>query len=254
MNCNDTQQLIDAYVDGELDLVRSLEIERHLQECASCMQTYKNRQALRTAISNSSTLYHHAPASLQKRLQSSLHTASKVAPSPRTVVWRTLIAAAALTLVLVLAWNAFRMLTPPPASGSLTQQVLSSHIRSLMPGHLTDVVSTDQHTVKPWFDGKLDFSPPVVDLKQQGYPLIGGRLDYVNNRSVAVAVYHHQEHVINLFMWPADQNASQETTTITQQGYHLISWTRAGTTYWAVSDLEEAQLQDFVRLIQQNTQ
>ena len=250
MNCNDVQHLLDGYVDGELDLVRSLEIEQHLQQCTSCTQAYKSRQALRRAL-NSGNFYYRPPASLQKRIQSSLHKTSS--PSLRSRARLTLIAAAALTLVLLIAWSAFRLISPPPASNSLAQEVLASHIRSLMPGHLVDVPSSDQHTVKPWFDGRLDFSPPVVDLKQQGYPLTGGRLDYVDKRAVAVLVYQHGEHVINLFVWPAGPNENLGATTITQQGYHIISWTRSGMIYWAVSDLEATQLQDFVRLVQQSS-
>jgi len=154
---------------------------------------------------------------------------------------------------LIVAWNVVRFVMPAPTTNVLTQEVLASHIRSLMPGHLVDVTSSNQHTVKPWFNGKLDFSPPVVDLAQQGYPLIGGRLDYVRNKAVAVLVYQHRGHVINLFVWPEGQNEGQGTTSITQQGYHILSWNRSGMSYWVVSDLEEAQLQEFVRLVQQNT-
>ncbi|GHO98938.1 membrane protein [Reticulibacter mediterranei] len=249
MNCDDVQDLIDGYVDGELDLVRSLEIEQHLQKCVTCMQEYKNRQILHRAISNGN-FYYRAPASLQKRIQSSM----KSSPPPlRGIAWRTLIAAAALTLLLIVAWNVVRFVMLTSTTNSLTQEVLASHIRSLMPGHLVDVSSSNQHTVKPWFNGKLDFSPPVVDLAQQGYPLIGGRLDYVRNKAVAVLVYQHGGHVINLFVWPEGQNEGQGTTSITQQGYHILSWNRSGMSYWVVSDLEEAQLQEFVRLVQQNT-
>jgi anti-sigma factor RsiW len=249
VNCDDVQDLIDGYVDGELDLVRSLEIEQHLQKCVICMQEYKNRQILHSAISNGN-FYYRTPASLQKRIQSSM----KSSPPPlHSIVRRTLIAAAALTLLLIVAWNVVRFVMPASTTNSLTQEVLASHIRSLMPGHLVDVSSSNQHTVKPWFNGKLDFSPPVVDLAQQGYPLIGGRLDYVGNKAVAVLVYRHGGHVINLFVWPEGQNEGQGTTSITQQGYHILSWNRSGMSYWVVSDLEEAQLQEFVRLVQQNT-
>jgi len=250
MNCNDVQHLIDGYVDGELDLVRSLEIEEHLQQCTSCKQAYESRQVLRRDLKQGN-FYYYAPATLQKRIQSSLQKTST--PPLRIITRRTLVAAAALTLLVILAWSTLRLLLPPPASNTLTQEVLASHIRSLMPGHLMDVASSDQHTVKPWFDGKLDFSPPVVDLKQQGYPLTGGRLDYVDNRAVAVLVYQHGEHVINLFVWPASYNESLQATTTTEQGYHIVSWAKSGMIYWAVSDLEEAQLQEFVRLLQQNT-
>jgi anti-sigma factor RsiW len=121
-----------------------------------------------------------------------------------------------------------------------------------MANHLVDVPSSNKHTVKPWFDGKLDFSPPVVNLTSQGFPLVGGRLDYLDNKEVAAIVYKRREHVINLFVWPTTQNAGGETVTMLQ-GYHVIHWTKAGMTYWAVSDLDEDELQTFVRLVQNSS-
>ena len=251
MNCHDVQNLIDGYIDGELDLIRNLEIEQHLQECSTCAQIYKNRQTLRAAI-QTGALYQNAPASLQKRLQSSLRQQYQPRPLLRLTPLRLLSAAAALLVAVIIAWSLISSLSAPSVNESLVQSVLSSHIRSLMVNHLVDVASTDQHTVKPWFDGKLDYSPPVIDLAQQGFPLVGGRLDYLNNRPVAALVYKRGKHYINLFIWPANSAPASQanTTTLTRQGYHLITWTRSGMTYWAVSDLEEDQLQQFVQLIQ----
>src|SRR5207245_1087667 len=135
------------------------------------------------------------------------------------------------------------------AGGALTDQVLASHLRSLMPGHLTDVVSSDQHTVKPWFNGKLDFSPPVYDFSGRGFPLVGGRLDYLNGRPVAALVYGRRQHLINVFLWPAVQGPAGGPPAATRQGYHLLHWTTREYAYWVVSDLGISELHDFAALL-----
>jgi anti-sigma factor RsiW len=120
-----------------------------------------------------------------------------------------------------------------------------------MPGHLTDVLSSDQHTVKPWFNGRLDFSPPVYDFAGRGYPLLGGRLDYVHRQAVAALVYGRRQHLINLFVWPASRRPTEAATPMTVQGYHLLHWTTADDSYWLASDLGLTELGDFARLVQQ---
>lgn len=154
------------------------------------------------------------------------------------------LAAAALVVLLLIP-----VIRGPSSDELLTQEVVASHIRSLMADHLADVPSTDEHTVKPWFNGKLDFSPPVSDLAKQGFPLVGGRLDYLNNRPVAALVYKHDRHVINVFVWPSDRDTEVSGPIKTQQGYHVIRWASAGVNFWVVSDLEETQLAQFADLL-----
>ena len=141
-------------------------------------------------------------------------------------------------------------LRSPRVEDTLTRELISGHVRSLMANHLADVSSSDKHTVKPWFNGKLDFSPPVENLVEQGFPLVGGRLDYLDNRPVAALVYQRKKHFINVFIWPSTQSSETGTKPVTLQGYRLFQWVRSGMTFWAVSDLEESELQEFVRLLQ----
>lgn len=253
MNCTETQRLLHMYVDAELDTADTLEVEQHLQKCTACLQIYNNYQALRTAIKTGS-LYFQAPENLRKRIRSSVLKTNKTAFISHVMSWRGLSVAAVLIFAMLLTlWGFTRFWPAYVEESSLPQEVLSSHVRSLMADHLVDVPSSDQHTVKPWFNGKLDFSPSVVDLASQGFPLLGGRLDYLDNRPVAAVVYRHQKHVINLFIWPSAQNIGNETNTTTLQGYHLIHWTGSGMTYWVVSDLNLNELQKFVQLVQSSS-
>ena len=246
MNCQETQLWLHGYLDAELDLARTIEIEQHLQTCERCAQIYRNQQALRAAL-RSSELYATAPAQLRGRIQAS----QNVRPSHgRRWPWFSF--AAALACLLIVAVGLGRGWFAPAADDGIAQEVLASHVRSLMADHLADVASSDRHTVKPWFNGKLDFSPPVEDLTSQGFPLTGGRLDYVDSHTVAALIYRRQQHVINLFIWPASQGTNVATTTLVRQGYNMAQWTSAGMQFWAVSDLNSEELQEFVHLIQTN--
>jgi anti-sigma factor RsiW len=253
VNCQEIRQLLHGYVDGELDLVNSLEIEQHLQECAGCAQAHEGLLAVRTAIKGGNLRF-DPPADLQSRIRSALREVEGDRPLARPLPWLKLALVASLLLVVFAGWTTVRSLVPRPVGPGLTEELLASHVRSqMLPNHRIDVESSNQHTVKPWFEGKLDFSPPVPDLSGHEFVLVGGRLDYVDHRPVAALVYQRRSHLINLFIWPAGQETSAALTKLTRQGFHLFSWTAAGMTYWAVSDLNEAELQDFAQLISQDS-
>ncbi len=252
MNCREAETIIPGYLDGELDLMRSLELERHLGECAACAQVQRKGQSLQTTLAGSH-LHFEAPKGLDTRLRSALRKASRTedpAPAaPRRWSWRwsTILApvgAAALGLLI-----AVPLATRESGENRLAEEIVSAHVRSLMLDHKTDVPSSDQHTVKPWFDGKLDFAPPVTDLAEQGFPLVGGRLDYVNNRPVAALVYQRRKHIINLFVWPEAADADTGVAARALRGYNELHWTAGGMSFWAVSDLSPAELREFGLLI-----
>jgi mycothiol system anti-sigma-R factor len=272
MNCEEAIKLMDGYLDGELDPMTSQRIEEHLRKCRKCEQAYEADTALAHAISRGAP-YYKAPAELRQRIQSSLRDAIGVSASrsaarenhalltsPRAegrlslpgIPWNWLALAAAIVLAAIIASSVLPRLRPT-SDQFLATQLIASHVRSLMADHLTDVGSSDQHTVKPWLDTKLDFAPPVVDLSNEGFPLIGGRLDYLDNRPVAALVYGRRKHFINLFVWPAASNESKAPKTITREGYQLLHWADPDFNYWAVSDVNVNDLQTFKQQFETRT-
>jgi anti-sigma factor RsiW len=241
---------LDAYLDGELAAMDARELETHIAQCRECARFRDGRLRLRAAITARVPAFPASDA-LRARVRAGIETAAR-APAPHRLslrgLWRPLALAASLAVVALGSWN---LSLRRAANETLADDVLASHIRSLMPGHLTDVLSSDQHTVKPWFNGRLDFSPPVYDFAARGYPLLGGRLDYVDGRSVAALAYGRRQHVINVFLWPARRGPRGAPLTRDRQGYHLLHWTTADYTYWVVSDLGPAELRDFAHLVQQ---
>jgi anti-sigma factor RsiW len=267
--CDDNARLLHGYLDGELDLVRSLEIEEHLKTCPDCAQELWNQQTLRKAF-RSSSLYDRAPSGLADRIRGAIaleapsatvekspagqaptskQKASMVSLTSKRAAWGWLAVAAAILMVLAMSWRIAPGLGWRANSDLLTQEIVSSHIRSLQPDHLFDVRSTDQHTVKPWFNGKLDFSPPVRDLSEDGYPLVGGRLDYVDHRAVAALVYQRRQHLINVFIWPEAKGTEEALQTSSVQGYNIIPWEGGGMYQCAVSDLNKGELEQFTELL-----
>ncbi|HYX42045.1 MAG TPA: anti-sigma factor [Pyrinomonadaceae bacterium] len=249
MNCQETQALLHGYLDGELDLLSNLEFERHVQTCPACARAHEAQQALRSALGDDA-LYFKAPTNLRERVQTTLRVGARDEARPRLATWRWLAVGLSFALLAIIIGSLAFMRAGPTPDELLARELVASHVRALMANHLTDVASTDQHTVKPWFDGKLDFAPTVVDLTAQGFPLVGGRLDYINNRPVAALVYQRRQHLINLFIWPAPDATERAPQMSVRQGYNLIHWTRAGMNYWAISDLNLSELQAFAQALQ----
>ena len=273
MDCEEATKLMDGYLDGELDPVTSQKVEQHLRDCRKCEQAYEVHTAVIHAISRGAT-YYKAPDELRQRVHASLReeiagrSARNVAPDAqpsfprrqselRTILfgtpWSWMALAAAIVFAAIIALNVVPRLQRPGADQFLATQLIAGHVRSLMANHLTDVASSDQHTVKPWLDAKLDFAPPVVDLASEGFPLIGGRLDYLDNRPVAALVYQRRKHFINVFVWPGEAAAARPAMAMSHQGYQLLHWADPDFNYWAVSDVNANDLQLFKQQFEAQT-
>jgi anti-sigma factor RsiW len=248
VTCDETRDLLSPYADDELDPPRALEIERHLRQCPACAAALERTRSL-GAMLRDPALYHEPPPDLHGRVRAALGRARGTRGRLAAVPWRRLGAvAAAAALVAVALWGAARGLSAPSAEDLLAREVVASHVRSLMASHLLDVESSDRHTVKPWFTGQVDFAPEVKDVSAEGFPLAGGRLDYLDGRPVCALVYRRNKHVINVFVWPAAGQVAAPRA-LTRQGFHLVRWADAGLTFWAVSDLNEEELRQFAELL-----
>ena len=250
MSCELSQTQLLAYFDGELDAVSSSAFETHLESCSECRSALDSEEALRASIAKAN-LYETAPASLHRAIAAKLPAAPSARPSVAQPTgsssWRWLALAASFLLVATLGWQLFQHFAGPQRNSAVVAAALDAHLRSLQAGHLADVPSTDQHTVKPWFDGKLDFAPPVHDFSNDGFALLGGRLDVLDGKTVAALVYGRRKHIINVFVWPADASA-RATRTGESQGYHWVAWRNGGFDFLAVSDVNAADLQQLSQL------
>jgi anti-sigma factor RsiW len=253
MNCQECHDFIDPYIDNELDVAAAILVRQHLRDCSQCQPLLESRKALR-ALLNNPQLQFEVPDSLRRKIQSALPTATSSAKhqSGRRsfIPWFSvpLALAAAFTVVLGLVFLNQGGMLDRSRGNALVEEVVSGHVRSLLATHLLDVPSSDQHTVKPWFDGKLKFSPPVLDFTDRGFRLIGGRLDYINGREVAALVYQRNKHIINLFISPSESDRTEAVQSFAKDGYNVLHWDRDGFEFWAVSDVNAGDLRAFADL------
>lgn len=257
MSCELSRSTVHGYLDGELDAVRAAEFERHLEQCPECVTALETQESLRSSLRRAQ-LYEKAPALLRQKVIAAISPAPPIPistarrtgslTSQRTVAAQWLAVAAVLLLLLYAGLRFLPGVGEKNNQPALAAQIVDAHLRSLEPGHLTDVLSTDQHTVKPWFDGKLDFAPPVQDFSSDGFPLAGGRLDVVGGRTVAALVYGRRKHFINIFIWPAN-GADSSPRAGSQQGIHWVTWQKGGMAFWAVSDVAPTDLDELQRLL-----
>ena len=251
MRCEEVRERLSVFQDDELDPVLSREIQQHLDGCPGCADALGQMKELGERV-RAEAPYYRASDSLRARVsQAAWREATRGGAEgrPARAMPRGWLGAAAAVLVFLGGAWFFTSFQRQERLDAMEREVVSSHIRSLMASHLTDVASTDQHTVKPWFAGKLDFSPPVTDFSASGYPLIGGRLDYLRGRTVAALVYQRRQHRINVFIWPDEGSRDSEASPRTQQGYHVIRGAHGGMAYWIVSDLNTEELSAFARLL-----
>ena len=253
MTCERATAWMPRFLDDELPLVQRWLLHRHLADCGVCGAELKEQRAVQSALRDAIT-YHRAPLALTARIVASL---PREAPPPSSRTWFRLpaVSMTGVGMAGVLAGGALMLLVQRggPNRADLTNAVIDSHIASLMADHLTDVQTSNQHTVKPWLSAHVDVSPPVRDLTAEGFPLIGGRLDYIDGHSAASVVYRRDRHVINLFAWASPGEANVPPHKETRQGFNVVSWREAGIAYFAVSDVEADQLARFAQLIRGGT-
>jgi anti-sigma factor RsiW len=247
LECGQVHGLIDAAVDGELDLLARLSFDAHLADCPDCAAVYAARRQMVTRLRDHAER-HVAPEALRARVLAALPNEATPGNRRPVIPRRWLVGGACGGSLAALAASLVLFLAAPSPPDLLDRDLVAAHIRSLMPDHLTDVASTDQHTVKPWFDGRLALSPPVPNLAEEGFPLIGGRLDYVDQHTAAALVYRRAKHVINLFVWTLPGAPDHAPDLDNRNGYNILRWVKNGEAYAAVSDVNRVDLEAFQRL------
>jgi anti-sigma factor RsiW len=249
MTCQEAARLIDAHSDRELDPSIDLEFAEHLERCEECARAMEGTLALKAAMKDHAT-YFPAPDGLHRRIEAAIGASTHAvaverAPARRNVRW---VSAASAAIAAILALTLAPRIFQGPENDFLLREVVAAHVRATQVDHLTDVASSDRHAVKPWFEGKIDFSPPVADFQAEGFKLVGGRVDYLDARAVAALVYQHGPHFINVFIWPTGER-DHSPALATRNGYNIDHFTRGGMNYWIVSDTGRAEIQTLAALM-----
>ena len=252
MRCDEVHPRLEAFVDGELAESERAQLRDHLASCPECGPEATELERLRDGIRRSAPVY-RAPEALRSQIRFALRqeaaaTARAARPAPGWLAY-----AASILLAVALGSGGTLLITGERQQDAVANELIDSHLRSLLGSHLTDVASSDQHTVKPWFDGKLDFAPTVENPASDGFPLVGGRLDFLDNRPVAALVYQRRKHFINVFIWPVETSDTRDTKAMTHQGYQLLHWVNYDLHYWAVSDVSGSELMALWELIDKQT-
>jgi anti-sigma factor RsiW len=245
MNHDEISEALHAHIDDELDLVSARQVEKHLRDCDECRHAEEQIRGLREALTTDAPSY-RAPGHLRRNIRTALRR--EVSAENRNVSFWPIFAASAAFAVLILGL-AFFLSNRTSHEGTVVDGVIANHVRSLLATHLVDVASSDQHTVKPWFDGKVDFAPEVHDFAMSGFPLVGGRLDYLDGKTVVALVYQRNKHPINVFILPGTGGGETSPVSTIRRGYNVLSWNHRDMKYWAVSDLNETELRQFASLL-----
>ncbi|MFA5982885.1 MAG: anti-sigma factor [Methylococcaceae bacterium] len=248
MECSDITKLLHAYIDSELDYTALITVENHLEGCPACQYELQMLSTLQISLRSNADYYPMPLATLQ-RLQLSIQPQVAKTRSQVSLFKQFIPGLVTAFASVILAFGISHVVLFNHQQEQLAEDVVASHIRSLQAEHITDVASSDQHTVKPWFTGKLNYSPHVVDLTEQGFPLVGGRLDYLKEQPVTALVYRRRQHLINVFIWPYATKAAISETEQTINGYHLYSFIQTGMVYWVISDLNAKELKTLVDIL-----
>jgi len=245
--------LLHAYIDGELDPASTIELRAQIENIPALRQELAHLSALQNALQNRATRYNAPPALADRVFAGGPVTARAEIPAGTTSRWRALAIGSTVTAAALLFWS-LGLFVPRDKTAVSVEEIVSAHVRSLMADHLTDLTSAERHAVKPWLSNRLDFAPPVHELAEEGYSLVGARLDYLGGKPAAAIIYRHRQHIINVFVWPSVETDGKPIRALTHRGYNAATFETDGMTYWTISDLNPVDLRRFAERLQRAVQ